>query len=141
MFKFIIRYFGFLKFVPGLALVFDAFLVLWTLMTNPALLDHMDALEKKVLSWPNTTSTIHKYGGLQLNYGKKELGHIHGNGLLDMLLNRKLKAYVMGNDSKIKDHHSFKDSGWISFYIKDECDKQVALNLFNLAYQWHVNKG
>ena len=140
MFVFIIRYFGFLKFVPGLALLFDAQLKLCTLIANPELLDWIDDIEHEVLSWPGTIATTHKYGGLQLNYQGKELGHIHSNGLLDMLLNRKIKQQLMQQDKRVQDHHSFKNSGWISVYMKYDSDKQLALELFKHAYKLHTNK-
>ena len=140
MFVFVIRHFGFLKFVPGLALLFDAQLKLWTLIANPKLLDWIDDVEKEVLTWPDTTITTHKYGGLQFNYQGKELGHIHSNGLLDILLSRKIKNEVMQQDGRVQDHHSFKNSGWISFYMKCHSDKQLALELLEQAYKLHSEK-
>jgi hypothetical protein len=140
MFNLIVKYFGFLKFIPGLALVFDALLNLWTLIANPKLLGYIDDIEKQVLEWDNTNSTIHKYGGLQLNLKKRELGHIHSNGILDILLSRKLKEELMQQDSRIKKHHSFIYSGWISFYIKDAIDKEFAIELLALAYKMHSYK-
>lgn len=140
MFVFIIRYFGFMKFVPGLALLFDAQLKLWTLIANPNLFDWIDDIEKIVLTWPGTTVTTHKYGGLQFNYHGKELGHIHSNGLLDMLLSRKIKQQLIQQDRRVQDHHSFKNSGWISVYIKYNGDKQLALELFEQVYKLHADK-
>ena len=123
-----------------MALLFDALLNLWTLLSNPKLLDYIDELETEVLSWDNTTSTTHKYGGLQLNYDRKELGHIHSNGLVDMLLSKKVKLQLIQVYSRVQDHHSFKNSGWISFYIKDVEEKDFAIELFALAYKYHSDK-
>jgi hypothetical protein len=134
MFRFTIKYFGFLKFVPGMALLFDALLKLCTLVTNPSLPDWIDDIEKEVLTWPGTTITTHKYGGLQFNYQGKELGHIHSNGLLDMLLSRKIKTSIMQQNSRIKDHHSFKNSGWISLYMQFYNDKNLVLELLKQKY-------
>jgi hypothetical protein len=141
MFVFVIRHFGFLKFVPGFALLFDAQLKLWTLVANPNLLDWIDDIEKEVLIWPGTTITTHKYGGVQFNYQGKELGHIHSNGLLDMLLSRRIKQQLLQQDIRVQDHHSFKNSGWISVYIKFYGDKQLALELLKQAYKLHAEKG
>lgn len=109
-------------------------------MANPKLLDWIDDVEKKVLTWPGTTVSTHKYGGLQFNYGKTELGHIHSNGVLDMLLNRKLKRQLMQQNSRVEDHHSFKDTGWLSFYMKTCGDKEFVLELFEMAYQVQMDK-
>ena len=134
MFLFTIKYLGFLKFIPGLAFVFDCWLKVCTLINNPTILDWMDEIEAEVLKWDNTKSDSHKYGGLQLNYGNKELGHIHSNGLLDMPLSRAIKRQLM-DDGLIEDHHSFKNTGWISFYMHTPNDMVYALKLFRLSYQ------
>jgi len=134
MFLFVRKYFGFLKFIPGLAIVFDGLLKLGSFAAKPALLDWMDEIEAAVLKWPNTHATTHKYGGLQLNYIKTEIGHIHGNGLLDMLLSRKIKEQLMA-DGRIEDHHTFKNTGWISFYIHNKDDAGYALALLRLGYE------
>ena len=114
--RFVTRYLAFLKFITGTALVFYALLKLWTVTVNPELLDWMDDLDQEVLTWPGTTATTHKYGGLQFNYQGKELGHIRSNGLLDMLLSRNIKEQLMRQDKRVQDHHSLKNSGWVSFF-------------------------
>jgi hypothetical protein len=104
-------------------------------------LNWIDDIEKRSINMAdNTTATTHKYGGLQFNYGNKELGHIHSNGLLDMLLNRKLKQQLMQQNSRVQDHHILKNTGWLSFYMETYGDKEFVLELFEMAYKVHVDK-
>jgi len=131
---FVRKYFGFLKFIPGLALVFDGLLKLGLFVAKPVLLDWMDEIEAVVITWPNVRATTHKYGGLQFDYITAEIGHIHGHGLLDMPLSRKIKATLM-TDGRIEDHHTFKNTGWISFYIRNRDDVAYALELLRLGYE------
>ena len=133
MFVFIIRYLGFLKFVPLLPVFVDAWMKMWALLTSSAVPQCIDDIEAEVLSWPGTYKPLHKYGGLQLNCNGRELGHIHSNGLLDMLLSRKIKEELL-KDGRITDHHSFKNSGWISFYICDRRDAEYAQGLLKMAW-------
>jgi hypothetical protein len=133
MFLFITKHLGFLKHIPGLAILFDNWLKLWMLITNPIVLDNIDEIEIEVLRWENTSTTIHKYGGLQLNFNGKEIGHIHSNGLLDMLLSRNIKQELI-MEGNIEEHHLFKNTGWISFYMYVTADKEYALKLLKLAY-------
>jgi|GEM_PF-458510 len=139
MFNFVVRYLGFLKHMPGTAFLFDCWLRIVTLFNNPVLLDYMDEIEGEVLKWRGTIKTLHKYGGVQFNYGNREIGHIHGNGLLDMLLNKNLKQQLM-EEGKVLNHHVFKNTGWVSFYIKNKTDKDYAINLLRIAYQFHERK-
>jgi hypothetical protein len=140
MFNFVVKYWGFLKFVPGLPHLFDAWIKLWILITNPKLLDWIDDIEKEVLKRDNTTASTHKFGGLQFNYENKELGHIHSNGLLDMLLNRELKQQLMQQNNRVKDHHILKNTGWLSFYMETYGDKEFVLELFEMAYKVQMDK-
>jgi hypothetical protein len=140
MFSFVIKYLGFLKVIPGLALLFDAMLKLYSLISRPYLLDWIDGIEKEALKWDNISTTIHKYGGLQINYGKTELGHLHSNGLLDMPFNRKIKQTLMLKYSRVQEHHTFKNTGWISFYIERYGDNLIALELLQQAYNLHADK-
>lgn len=135
MFVFIVRYFGFLKHVPGLPHVFDALLRLHTLLFNYHLLETIDNIEAEVAHWEGVTTSVHKYGGLQFNFNGKELGHIHSNGLLDMPLSRAVKQKLMQQDVRVKDHHSFINSGWISVYMSAMSDKHLAIRLFKSKYQ------
>ena len=133
MFPYIIKYFGFLKVVPLLPHLFDAQLRLWTLVSAPLVLRCVDRIEAEVMTWPGTTRTVHKYGGLQFNFQGRELAHIHSNGLLDMLLSRAIKEQYL-DEGRISDHHTFRNSGWISFYIRDFGDADYALILLKTAY-------
>lgn len=133
MFKLIIRYFGFLKHIPLVPHVYDALLKIQVFFTNRELLNYMDDITEKVGGWQNITISTHKYGGTQFNFGDVELGHLHGNGLLDVLLNREVKTELMKNQN-ILDHHTFKNSGWISFLIRRSDDRALAIEILERAY-------
>lgn len=133
MFKFIVKHFGFLKSIPFVALIFDSQLKLLMLITGSAIPDYLDIIEAEVTTWNGTTTTLHKYGGVQFNYHGTEIGHVHSNGLLDILFDRKSKQQLF-TGGKIEHHHTFVKSGWISFYIKKEEDKEYALKLLKMAY-------
>lgn len=140
MFGFVVKYVGFLKAIPGAGLVFDAWLRIVTVLFNPAVSDYIDNIETEVGNWKNVRLTIHKYGGLQFNYEQEEFGHIHSNGLLDILLSRKLKLQLSAEDARVQDHHIFKNTGWISFYIKTEDDAAYAVRLLRMAYDIQAGK-
>lgn len=137
MFSFVVKYLGFLKQVPLMGLLFDCYLKLWMLFTKPELLSWLEEIEAEVITWPGTVSDLHKYGGIQFNYNGKELGHIHSNGITDILFNRKVKQELL-NEKRVTDHHVFKNSGWISFRIRTSADKTYVLKLLNMAYMMRL---
>ncbi|WP_285008193.1 luciferase domain-containing protein [Pedobacter faecalis] len=133
MFQFVVRHFGFLKNVPLLPHVFESLLKLHTFILRSHLLDAFDHIEAEVMRWDGTTICMHKYGGMQFNVAKKEIGHLHGNGILDVLYSRKVKTLLV-EEGKVTDHHTFKKSGWVSFQIVSPEDTAYAIKLLKLSY-------
>ncbi len=133
MFRIVTQYFTWLKYIPLMPHVFDALLKIQLVIFNRTLLDKLDDIEETVESWPNVAISMHKYGGTQFNLNNREIGHLHGNGLLDVPLNLSLKAELM-HKYPVQDHHMFAASGWISFWIKDSNDKDLALQILQKAY-------
>ena len=134
MFDFAIRYLGFLKDIPLMPHIFEAMLKIEKSLTGRKVLDYIDEIEKQVLTWEGTSVSVHKFGGLQFDLGKKEIGHIHGNGMLDMLLNVEMRKQLE-KEGRAKEHHTFKGTGWISFLIKTESDRDFALELLQRSYE------
>ncbi|MCZ4245069.1 luciferase family protein [Pedobacter punctiformis] len=124
---------SFLKSIPLAALAFDSGIKIWTLLTKSERLDWIDEIEEEVLTWEHVNIQLHKFGGTQFNFGEKEIGHIHSNGILDILFNKEVKKRLL-NEGKVKDHHVFKKSGWISFYLQSKDDITYANYLLKEAY-------
>src|SRR5437773_1499965 len=133
MFDIVVHRFGFLKHVPLLPHLFDAMLKITTYFNNKRILDYVDEIESEVLTWQDTSIRFHKYGGIQFDTAKKEIGHIHGNGLLDVLFSREVKMqYIQAG--RVQEHHVFKDSGWVSLWVRDDDDKKLAVELLRRSY-------
>jgi len=41
-------------------------------------------IERELRSWPGVTVHRHRFGGIEFRYGRKELGHLHGDDLADL---------------------------------------------------------
>ena len=134
MFRFVVKRLSFLKKVPLLPHLFDAWMRIWIYFTNRDLAKTIDDIELEISSWKGVSLSLHKYGGTQFNVGAKEIGHIHSNGLLDILFNKSLKTELL-KEGRVSDHHVFKNSGWISFYVKTKEDKEYAVGLLREAYE------
>lgn len=139
MFNLVVRYFGFLKRLPLLTWMFDSMLMIWSMLFNRQLAASIELLETTVSAWPSVNVSIHKYGGRQFNVNQKEIGHVHSNGVLDLIFDRTTKDAVL-RSCAANDHHVFKNSGWISFYIRSEKDVDKALELLALSYRRAVER-
>jgi hypothetical protein len=134
MFKFVVHYLGFLKRVPLLAWLVDALMLIWNNAVNPDIPKFIDQIEEEISSWHGITLSIHEFGGVQFNYHGKEIGHLHSNGILDILFNRKLRQELIDN-GLASVHHVLPNTGWISFYVRKEADVKNAIRLLETAYR------
>lgn len=132
LFKFIIRYLGFLKTIPLLPHAFDALMRMFSVCFRKEITEAMYEVQEELGKENGVTISIHKYGGMQFNYRNKELGHVHGNGMVDVLLNRKRKAELIKR-GWVQEHHTFKNSGWITIFLKDRNDAKTAITVLRIS--------
>jgi hypothetical protein len=88
---------------------------------------------QQVTSWPQVTAQSHRFGGVEFNIGKVEIGHIHGDTLLDVPYTRSIRD-VLVRSGEVQPHHVLPESGWISFYLRREEDVERAVKLLRLSY-------
>lgn len=87
-----------------------------------------------VSDWEGVENEPHRFGGTEFKLGKVEIGHIHhGNGMVDIPFTVKMREALV-SEGKTGIHHLLRDSGWTTFYIRDEADLQQALWLMRLSY-------
>ena len=133
MFAFIVKRLGFMKHIPFAAAGIDGLLRLHTVIWHPKVSDYLDEVEQSVLAWEGAWLGYHKYGGIQFNVGKKEIGHVHGNGLLDIHFTKSKKAQLL-SEGRVEEHHVLENTGWISLYIRSDADKENAISLLHESY-------
>jgi len=89
---------------------------------------------REVSAWPGVTTGPHRFGGTEFRLGRRELGHLHGHRLADfpfpLLVREELVAA-----GKAEPHHIFPESGWVSYFIRDETDVENVIALFRLNYE------
>jgi hypothetical protein len=133
MFYFVVQYFRWLARVPGLPQFFDALLLSGTSMFHKSRLRAMEALEAQVLQLPGVRLKVHRLGGTEfVDAGGQELGHLHGHGLLDVAITRET-AKSLFLEKKVRPHHVFPESKWVSFQLESLDDVAFALSLLEMA--------
>ncbi len=132
MFRFVVHRLCWLARVPGLPQLFDTALLVWTRLAHPARLAAMQEIEKRALALPGVRLRVHRLGGIEFACGRRELGHLHGNGLLDLFVGREQRDALVASHSA-EPHHVFTQSGWISFWVRTPADTVPALALLAMA--------
>jgi Family of unknown function (DUF5519) len=93
-----------------------------------------DRIAATVLSWPGVTSAPHRFGGLELRYGRRELGHLHGDRLADLPFPRRVRDELVAA-GRARPHHVLPESGWVSRPLRDGSDEAHVIALFRLGYE------
>ena len=87
-----------------------------------------------LLSWDGIESHPHRFGGVEFRIGKREIGHIHGDSLVDIPFPKRVRDEIVAA-GEAQPHHILPETGWVSFYLKEEGDIQKAIDLLNRSYQ------
>ena len=90
-------------------------------------------ITQAVLSWAGVTSQPHRFGGVEYLFGTREIGHIHGDHLVDIPFPTKVRHEIV-NAGEAEPHHLLRDSGWISFYLREPGDIERAIALLQRSY-------
>lgn len=87
-----------------------------------------------LLTWEGIESHPHRFGGMEFRIGKREIGHIHGDSLVDIPFPKKVRDKIVAA-GEAEPHHILPETGWVSFYLKEEGDVEKAIDLLQRSYQ------
>ncbi len=134
MFYFVVQHLRWLARVPFFPQMFDSLLLAWVCVARRPRLKAMEALEAEALRLPGVKLRNHRFGGVEFVRDNRELGHLHGHGLVDVRMERTLaRALVAAH--RVRPHHVFPNSGWISFQLESCADVPFALELLGARVQ------
>jgi len=93
-----------------------------------------ELIRDEVTSWPGVEALPHRFGGIEYRYGRKEMGHVHGDRLADLPLPRRLHDEVIA-DGRAQAHHVLPQTGWVSCWMAGVEDVPGVIELFRTQYE------
>lgn len=93
----------------------------------------VNQIEAVVLTWEGVESVPHQFGGREFRVGRRELGHLHGERLLDLPFPVRIREQLV-REGRAEPHHILPDTGWVSFHIRQSSDVMHAIELLKLNY-------
>jgi hypothetical protein len=93
-----------------------------------------EAVERELLTWPGVSAAPHRFGGREYRFGGKELGHLHGDRLADLLFPVRIRKELVAA-GRAQPHHVLPETGWVSFHVTGVEDIPALLGLFRLNYE------
>lgn len=98
------------------------------------LLGAQEMITLAVSAWEGVAVQPHRFGGVEYVLGKREIGHIHGDHMVDIPFPKKLRDEIV-LAGRAQAHHLLPESGWISFYLRQPEDVEQAIALLSENYQ------
>ncbi|MEW5959582.1 MAG: luciferase family protein [Chloroflexota bacterium] len=93
-----------------------------------------EQITQAILTWEGVTAHTHRFGGTEFRLGRREIGHIHGDYLVDIPLPKKVRDEIVAA-GRAEPHHVLPESGWISFYLREPADVERAVGLFQQSFE------
>src|SRR4026208_462463 len=87
-----------------------------------------------VISWAGVTMAPHRFGGVEYVIGRREIGHIHGDQLVDIPFPKKVRDEIVAA-GRAQPHHILPETGWGRFYLREENDVEKAVTLLQESYE------
>ncbi len=76
----------------------------------------------------------HRFGGTEYRLGRREIGHVHGDNLVDIPFTKKIREELVAA-GKAERHHILPESGWVSVYLRQTSDVDRAIELLTLSFE------
>jgi luciferase-like monooxygenase len=85
------------------------------------------------MAWPGVSSHPHRFGGVELRLGGRQLGHLHGDEIADIPLPRSLRDELVAQ-GRVRTHRWRPDSGWVTVDLDGEAGRAEAIRLLRVGY-------
>jgi predicted DNA-binding protein (MmcQ/YjbR family) len=93
-----------------------------------------ERITQTVTSWEGVTVQSHHFGSVEYVIGKREIGHIHGDHLVDIPFPKKVRDEIVAA-GRAEPHHILPETGWVSFYLREEVDVEKAIELLHESFE------
>src|SRR5215212_1035779 len=93
----------------------------------------LKTIEREVKGWPGVTTGDTGRGGLQFNYSRVELRHLHGSSFADLLFPDKVRDELIAQ-GRASVHPPLPESGWVRRRMDSPEDTEAVIQLFRMNY-------
>jgi hypothetical protein len=96
-------------------------------------------IEAEVSAWPGVEVAAHRFGGIEFRYGRRELGHIHGDRFADLPVGKRVKEELIAS-GRARPHHVLPDTGWVTVPLGDGVGEATVRELLRSSYDRAVEQ-
>lgn len=93
-----------------------------------------DQIYEAVTAWEEIVDALHRFGGVEFRVGRREVGHVHGDSLVDIPFPLPVRNELVESGAA-EPHHILPKSGWVSIYLRNSADVGRAIELLRRSYE------
>ncbi len=93
-----------------------------------------EKVKNAVTSWEGVEHRPHRFGGVEYRLGSREIGHMHGDYLVDVPFPRRVRDELVAAGIA-QPHHILPKTGWVSLYVREPGDVDRAIALLRRSYE------
>lgn len=87
-----------------------------------------------VTKWGEIEQAPHRFGGTEFRVGRREVGHMHGDSLVDIPFPVHVRDELV-ESGQAEPHHILPQSGWVSVFLRNPEDVDRAIRLLHKSYE------
>lgn len=87
-----------------------------------------------VTRWEEIEHAPHRFGGTEFRVGCREVGHVHGDTLVDIPFPLRVRDELV-KSGDAEPHHVLPKSGWVSIFLRNPGDVDRAIRLLRKSYE------
>ena len=91
-------------------------------------------IQSELTYWEGITNAPHRFGGVEFKLGTREIGHVHGDALVDVPLPKRIRDELVAS-GQAEPHHVLPQSGWVSLYLNEPSDVDRAIGVLRLSFE------
>ena len=92
-----------------------------------------DQIVDAATRWPGVTAGEHRFGGVELLLGRRELGHVHGDRWADLPFPKRIRDELIAG-GRAQPHHVLPDTGWVTVPLGSREAVDNVIDLLRLSY-------
>lgn len=89
---------------------------------------------EEVTQWEEIAHAPHRFGGTEYRVGRREVGHVHGDSLVDIPFPLHVRDELV-KSGRAEPHHILPQSGWVSVFLRNPDDVDRAVRLLRKSYE------
>src|SRR5260370_20100136 len=85
-----------------------------------------EKIDTALQGWSGISSQPHRFGGREYCLGRREIGHVHGDTLVDIPFPKPIRNELV-TGGRAEPHHILPESGWVRLYLKQTSYRDRAI--------------